>query len=176
MEASDLAIEGASEPGWCRPARDFVAGGGFRQAVAVVASIYGDVAEAEDAVSEAMTRACEREAAGEPIRDWRAWVIRVALNQSASLARRLARARRRRHLVARPDAWEAEGVDTAQDTLSALRRLPEGQRASIVLHYYADMSVAEIADVRRTSVAAVKTSLHKGRVNLAKRLNASADR
>jgi RNA polymerase sigma factor (sigma-70 family) len=171
MEASDLATERASEPAWCRPARDFVAGGGFRRAVAVVASIYGDVAQAEDAVSEAMTRACEREAAGQPIRDWPAWVIRVALNHSASLARRLARARRRRHLVARPDAWETDGVDRAYDTLAALRRLPAGQRKSIVLHYYADMPVAEIAEVLGTSVAAVKTSLHKARANLARRLD-----
>ena len=170
MEAGDLESERASEPGWCRPARDFVSAGGFRQAVAVVASIYGDIVQAEDAVSEAMTRACEREAAGERIRDWRAWVIRVALNQSASLARRLARARRSRHLVARPDAWEADGVDDAHDTLAALRELPVGQRTSIVLHYYADMPVAEIAEVLGTSVAAVKSSLHKGRANLAKRL------
>lgn len=175
MEARDLATERASEPGWSRPAREFVADGGFRRAVAVVASIYGDVAQAEDAVSEAMTRACEREAAGEPIRDWPAWVIKVALNHSASIARRLARARRWRHLVARPDAWEADGVDNAYDTLAALRRLPVGQRASIVLHYYADMPVAEIAEVRGTSVAAVKSSLHKGRATLAKRLDGSAD-
>lgn len=150
--------------------------GGYRRAVAVVASIYGDVSQAEDAVSEAMARACEREAGGEVIRDWPAWIVKVALNDSASIVRRVRRARRARHLLARPESHEADGLAEARDALDALRRLGKGQREALVLYYYADMPVAEVAEVLGTSTPAVKTALHKGRANMARLLAREATR
>ncbi len=46
--------------------------------------------------------------------------------------------------------------------VSALRGLPDRQRQAIVLRYYADLSVAEIADAMKISSGAVKSHLARG--------------
>ena len=45
-------------------------------------------------------------------------------------------------------------------------RLPSGQRAAVVLHYYADLRVREVAEVLGMSSAAVKVSLMRARRRL----------
>ena len=49
----------------------------------------------------------------------------------------------------------------------ALRTLPEQHRRAVVLHYLADLSVAEIAAETGAAVGTVKSWLHRGRVQLA---------
>jgi len=46
------------------------------------------------------------------------------------------------------------------------RRLPERQRAAVVLHYYADRSVKEAARIMGTSPAAVGVHLFRARKRL----------
>ena len=48
----------------------------------------------------------------------------------------------------------------------ALARLPERQRAAVILHYYADRSLSEIAQVLGISRATVGVHLHRGRARL----------
>lgn len=44
----------------------------------------------------------------------------------------------------------------------ALRRLPDRQRAAVVLRYYADMSEPEIADTLGISIGTVKSTVSRG--------------
>jgi RNA polymerase sigma-70 factor (ECF subfamily) len=48
----------------------------------------------------------------------------------------------------------------------ALRQLSRAQRAAVVLHYEADLSVQEVARRMGTSVGAVKVHLFRGRRRL----------
>ena len=48
----------------------------------------------------------------------------------------------------------------------ALASLPPGQRAAVVLHYYADLRVKDVAEVLGTSSTAVKVSLMRARRRL----------
>jgi RNA polymerase sigma-70 factor (ECF subfamily) len=50
--------------------------------------------------------------------------------------------------------------------MSALRRLSPNQRAAIVLHYYVDLPVKEIARALGISPATVKVHLFRGRGRL----------
>ena len=52
------------------------------------------------------------------------------------------------------------------DLLAAIRRLPEGQRAAVILFYYADLPVREIADRLGTNSLAVRANLSRGRRRL----------
>jgi len=48
-----------------------------------------------------------------------------------------------------------------------VRALPHRQRDCVVLHYFADLTDAEIADALGISAGSVKTHLHRARAALA---------
>jgi RNA polymerase sigma-70 factor (ECF subfamily) len=52
-------------------------------------------------------------------------------------------------------------------------RLPERLRAPVLLHYYADMTVAQIAAACRRPEGTIKRSLHEARVALRQELTAT---
>ncbi|HEY3544729.1 MAG TPA: sigma factor-like helix-turn-helix DNA-binding protein, partial [Propionicimonas sp.] len=54
------------------------------------------------------------------------------------------------------------GADERLDVMSALRDLPRQQRACVVLRFYEDLTVAEIADHLGVSQGAVKRYLSMG--------------
>ena len=55
---------------------------------------------------------------------------------------------------------------TDPDLLAALRRLPNGQRAAVVLFYYADLPIRQIADRLGSNSLAVRANLSRGRRRL----------
>ncbi len=70
---------------------------------------------------------------------------------------------------AEPDdrAVHDEEVD---EVLTALRTLPERQRACLVLHYYEELSIAEVAETLHISTNSVKTHCRRGLASLESRL------
>ena len=68
----------------------------------------------------------------------------------------------RAHHVADP----ATGVVESQALLLALRRLPERQRAAVVLRHWCDLSEAETAATMGCSVGTVKSTTSKGLAQL----------
>jgi len=60
--------------------------------------------------------------------------------------------------------------DEVDKVLVALRTLPERQRACLVLHYYEELSIAEVADTLRISTNSVKTHCRRGLAALESRL------
>jgi RNA polymerase sigma factor (sigma-70 family) len=56
------------------------------------------------------------------------------------------------------------------DLLRAIRQLPPVQRAAIVLFYFEDRPVAEVADILQISPGAAKVALHRSRRRLAELL------
>jgi RNA polymerase sigma factor (sigma-70 family) len=93
----------------------------------------------------------------------RPWIFTIALNLKRESFRRLGR---RPEVLS--DEWElpVEGGASryeAHHTLSfALERLPEDQREVIELHWFGELSFAEIAEVAGTTVAAAKVKAHRG--------------
>ncbi len=124
----------------------------------------GDAEVASDAVAEAYAQVLRRGAA---VRDPAAWTWRAAFRISAGVlkARRADDSRR-----ASPEsaAGAADGRDlhADPDLLSALQQLPPGQRAAVVLFYYADLPVRNIADRLGTNSLAVRANLSRGRRRL----------
>jgi RNA polymerase sigma-70 factor (ECF subfamily) len=52
------------------------------------------------------------------------------------------------------------------DIIRALGRLPDSQRAAVILFYYADLPVAQIAGRLGTNQLAVRANLSRGRKRL----------
>jgi RNA polymerase sigma-70 factor, ECF subfamily len=118
----------------------------------------GNEEVASDAVAESFAQALRR---GTAIRDVRSWVWRSAFRLAAGDLKR-------QSTLARGPMPEGAFHDAHPDgqLLVALQALTPQQRAVIVLHYYADCPVREIA--RRTGInqLAVRAHLSRGRKHL----------
>lgn len=137
----------------------------FARLVTQLALMTGDRAEAQDCVQQAFVRAWQRrDHLAEVGRD--AWVRQTAYRLAVSRWRRL---RRGRELAER--TWSPAtlaGPDPARvAVLEAVARLPIEQRRVVVLHYFADRSIAQIAAELARPEGTVKAQLHRARASLA---------
>jgi RNA polymerase sigma-70 factor, ECF subfamily len=125
-------------------------------------ALSGDQSLAEDAAQEAFARALERwrRLRGRP---WAGgWVMTTALN----VARRMLR----RRGGSPPTPTRADDPDLRVDLLQAIRALPPRQQEAVVLHYLADMSVAESATAMGCEEGTVKAHLARAREAMARSL------
>ena len=129
--------------------------------------LAGDRQEAEDLAQEALVRTFARRGAIDPARA-EGYARRAILTIYVDGYRRRRRWRDRMHLVARPetvDGPEADGGRTSE-VRDALAALPRQQRACIVLRYYDDLSVQEVADTLGLAAGTVKRYLSLARHTL----------
>jgi RNA polymerase sigma factor (sigma-70 family) len=123
-----------------------------------VYAFAGDAEIASDAVAEAYAQLLRR---GSAVRDPAAWVWRAAFQ----IARGTLKARR---LESSTGSTVVEHTDTHidHDLLTAVHRLPDGQRAAVILFYYADLPIRQIADRLGSNSLAVRANLSRGRRRL----------
>ncbi len=133
----------------------------------------GDPVEAEDLVQECLLRVARRWPRVRRMDHPGAYARRILVN----LALRGAASRNRR--TAEIDAAgpgspmeAAPALDSKLALIDALRLLPRQQRAIIVLRYFEDLSVAEVADLLGCSVGTVKSTASRGLVRLREVLEA----
>lgn len=140
----------------------------YPKLVAALTLVTGDADVARDAVDEAAARAWERVRRGKSIESLPAWVRVVALNVARGRFRRRAVERRANEqfgrLTVRATVADA---GAAIDTHRALAQLPRRQREVVVMHYFLDLPVDEIAAQLGVAPGTVKTSLHRARNALA---------
>jgi RNA polymerase sigma-70 factor (ECF subfamily) len=117
----------------------------------------GDRCIADDAVAEAFAQLIRR---GEEVRDPAAWVWTTAFRVAA---REL---QQRRATAEDPPDSSYDPAMSDQRVLSAIAQLSDRQRASVILHYYADRPVKEVADLLGSTPAAVSVHLFRARKNL----------
>lgn len=143
-----------------------------RGLVAAATAIVGDAHRAEEIVQVAFERCYRRWNRVSQLDRPGAWVRRVAINESISVARRTTVERR---AVERLAAMEPRSATGRADPLAALddhvlwtavQALPSEQAAAIALRYGADLGIDEIAEVLGATVPAVKSLLHRGRAAL----------
>jgi RNA polymerase sigma-70 factor (ECF subfamily) len=127
--------------------------------------LLGDEQLARDTAQEALVRVWARWVG---VRDPRAYVYLVATN----LVRAEWRDRRRRVEAFQQAASRTpETCEAADPSLrDVVERLPDRLRVPVLLHYYADLPVAEVARLIRRPVGSVKQRLHEARTRLAAEL------
>ncbi len=140
--------------------------------------LCGNSRDGEDLVQDALIRVftvIRRPAEGvdiDAIEHAEAYVRRTILNLYLDGYRRSRRWVAVRHLVGRSDATVGpEQVSPQQmDLLRALGTLPPRQRACVVLRFYDDLSVDQIAAQLGVTAGAVKRHLHDANAHLASTL------
>jgi RNA polymerase sigma-70 factor (ECF subfamily) len=121
----------------------------------------GDPDIASESVAEAYAQALRR---GPAVRDLAAWTWRAAFRIAAgALKTRSASA-----TLTGPPVDSGGHLDSYADPdlLAALRQLPDAQRAAVILFYYADLPVREIAARLGSNSLAVRANLTRGRRRL----------
>ncbi|WP_432837425.1 SigE family RNA polymerase sigma factor [Dactylosporangium sp. CA-092794] len=130
----------------------------------------GDWQHAEDAVSDSLARLYTRwHKVGSPERYAYRMVVRAAIDEVRRPWRRERSTRTEQLERAEPD--QSDVVDERLRIRGALRELPPGQRAVLVLRFYAELSVGEVAEIIGRSEGTVKSQTARGLATLRERLS-----
>lgn len=135
--------------------------------------ILRDRQAAEDVLMDTLIAALDR---GSALRDagaLRSWLLRIATNIALGKRRRDQRVSWINVLPEAP-APESDATDRLV-LLAGLADLPPRSRAAVVLHYYADLPVAEVAAAMGTSQNTVKTQLRTALARLRDNLGSRRD-
>ncbi len=100
------------------------------------------------------------------IRNPKAYLRKAVVNRSRSHLRRL-RTQREAPLE-RP---REVGIGDIDETWQLIEKLPPKRKTALILRYYLDMSIDEIADAMNTRPGTVKSLLHRGRETLRRELS-----
>ena len=129
--------------------------------------ILRDAHRAEDALQDALLLAWRDLQALRDPDAWDAWLRRLTVNACYKVANK-DRKRSRVELHVAPDPEMAKTHDSAADVaerewvLSELGRLDIDRRAVLVLHYYLDLPVREVAEILEIPYGTAASRLHRG--------------
>lgn len=140
--------------------------------------LTGNEQEAEDLLQDALVRVFTRHRHGKDPEALESYLRTVMANLVLDSRRRGVRWLRMRHKVATP-VTGGEGLGEASaarhDVLAALAALSPQQRACLVLRYYDDLLVPQIAASLGIAEGTVKRHLHDGAKRLAALLSAAEE-
>jgi RNA polymerase sigma-70 factor (ECF subfamily) len=142
------------------------------RALSLACYILGDANEAEDATQDAMSRAWQARRSLRRLDSFDAWLDRILVNACRD------RIRRRRQVAEiamtganEPEAFDAFGALMARDAVGrALQSLTVDQRTVVVLRYWRDFTLEQIAERLGWPLGTVKSRLHYGLVTLREQL------
>jgi RNA polymerase sigma-70 factor (ECF subfamily) len=145
----------------------------YRRMYRIALSYLRQPDDALDVVQEAFVRAFQSASRWDGSAEAGPWLARITVNLAIDRWRR----NRRRaqtftplgesdHAAALADLSPSpdrrvQGREAGERVAAALSRLPERQRAVVVLRHYQDMSLEEIAGTLGMSLGTVKSSLHR---------------
>lgn len=128
----------------------------------VAASYLRSESDRLDAVSEAIARAWEKRHTLRDEKLFRTWLTRILIRESVNIQRK-----QRRSIPVETMPERAADEDAAICELrEALERLPQRQRAMVVLHYMEGYDVRETARIMGTTKGAVCAGLSRARESL----------
>jgi RNA polymerase sigma-70 factor (ECF subfamily) len=145
----------------------------YRRLVVHLYGVVGNRGEAEDLVQDAFVRAAAAGRRFERVDNPEAWLRTTAVNLHRNRLRKLRNFGRVRRDLA---PSELPGLETHAEVAEALRRLPDGQRQVVVLHYFADLPVSEVAATLHVAEGTVKSRLKRARDAMAGTLGEEAGR
>ena len=143
-----------------------------------VLRLISDREVAADVSNRAFFKAYEHLASFDEARPLRPWLLRIAANEALNELR--SRRRDAAHTMGGPEAEiKLEQISGAPDPSEivarhersaairdAVMRLPESQRVTVVLRYFADLAYADIAELTQQSVNNVGVTLLRARERL----------
>ncbi|WP_158702749.1 RNA polymerase sigma factor [Paenibacillus faecalis] len=126
-------------------------------------------AEADDRVQDGFIKAYYAMETFDELRDPFPWLAKIVINEC-----KMARRRSFREIVTNllPERFSSSTeetilrLSTRDEMYEAILKLPEMMRIPIVLHYFEDLSVQQIANITDVPTGTVKSRLARGRARL----------
>jgi RNA polymerase sigma-70 factor (ECF subfamily) len=146
----------------------------YRRLVVQIYAVCGNLPEAEDAVQDAFVTALRKKSQMARVNNPEAWVRTVALNSVRHGWRHASVVRRYQAKVPGPQASVEIGPEHVA-IVNALEEVDPDQRQAVVLHYLADLPVADIAAQLGIPQGTVKSRLSRARDRLAGLLDDTED-
>jgi RNA polymerase sigma factor (sigma-70 family) len=143
----------------------------YRPVLRTVLLVVRDLGRAEDITQEAFIQLLSHWKKVSRYERPDAWVRRVAIR----LAVRAVRRERLRPLLEREARAPIEAAAADPDVARAIAKLSPIQAACVVLYYFEDRPMAEVADISGVSVAAAKVAVHRARRRLAELIGEEVD-
>jgi RNA polymerase sigma-70 factor (ECF subfamily) len=141
------------------------------------ARMIGSVIEGEDVLQEALYNASRALRDGVEVRDYRAWLFRIAHNAALNLLRS-----RKTDLVMKEELSHSAPLfdqmpkhSETSDNLRPFLGLTPRQRSTVILRDVLGYSASEVADMIGGTVQSVKSALHRGRALLKVRSDAAPE-
>ena len=145
-----------------RIAFDQLVGPLIDQAFRLAFGMLHDREAAEDAVQEAAVRAWRKLGNLKPGMPMRPWFLAIVANQCRSTVRGRWWSVLRLDLpVAQGEEFE-DSIVRGHEIRAALRKLAPDQREVLVLHYYLDLPLHEVATIAGVPVGTVKSRMNRG--------------
>ena len=132
--------------------------------------LTGDVAAAQDLVQDALVKVFVRLRTRPDPALAEAYVRRAVVNLYIDDLRRRRNLGRLQHLLATPESQPPRDVAADLDLQAALATLAPRERAAVVLRYFDDLTVPEVADEMGLATGTVKRYLHDSVAKLERRL------
>lgn len=127
-----------------------------------IAFLYmGNPEDAEDILQEVFIKLLYSAPSFKDINHEKAWLIRVTQNKCRDVLK--SSERRNRHVDYDLSEYVKTDNDMQLDVIKKVISLPDKYKSAIILYYYYDYSVSEISQILKTSSAAVKMRLKRGR-------------
>lgn len=124
----------------------------------------GSVIEGEDVLQDALLAATTALQDGAQVRDMRAWLFRIAHNTALNIFRsRKREAAMKQHLLHTVPTEQPTPLDTLGEALTPYLALTPMQRSTVILRDVLGYSAAEVSELTDSSIASVKSALHRGR-------------
>ena len=120
---------------------------------------------AADAVQSALMKGWRHRHSVQDARRFKAWLVKIAVNESKNLMRKGSAMELSEQIADRPQDRELP-----IDVQRAVCALPEKYRLPVILFYFEDMTVADIAKALDLPQGTVISQLHRGRERLRKEL------
>jgi RNA polymerase sigma factor (sigma-70 family) len=146
----------------------------YRRLVIQVYAFCGDLHAAEDAVQDAFVTALRKKSQLARVSNPEAWVRAVALNRVRHGWRHASVVRRYQVKVPGPQGPVDVGPEHVA-IVTALGEVDADQREAVVLHYLADLPVADVAAQLGVPEGTVKSRLSRARGRLAHLLDDAED-
>lgn len=143
--------------------------------------LTGDAWAADDLVQDTLERACSKWRLWTAGSNLRAWLFTLMHNQFANQVRHSMRQSNTGRMVDMEDVKDEliatdTGLDMALDLHRCLMRLPQDQRAVLLLVSLEDMSYDEVARITGVPVGTVMSRLSRARTRLRELMEGNPDR
>ncbi|MDR9854954.1 sigma-70 family RNA polymerase sigma factor [Paenibacillus sp. VCA1] len=139
----------------------------------IARSIVKKEEDCADAMQETVLKAYRSLPTLQNPRFFNTWMCRILINECNTLLRKKSKT----VSMAEPPqeaVYVPQAADIRMDLRDAVDRLEETQRTIVILYYFEDMTIQQIADMLEMSAGAVKTRLYRARMTLSRRLKEPA--